>query len=204
MTLLVLDPWVEDQLRQQRALTGADRYDEVWEGVYVMAPLPTNEHQLLVMGLSTAIHEAVTGAKIGRAYPGVNLSDRSDGWEHNYRAPDVAEFLNSTRAVDCGTHWMGAADFLVEIISPGDRTREKLPFYDSIGVVELLLVDRDPWKLELYQRTDRGLTKSAESTPRDSGILESAVVPLSFRLKPSQPRPQIEVAHTQGTQTWTV
>ena len=74
-------------------------------------------------------------------FPGVNLSDRDEGWEQNFREPDVAVFLRDGKAINCGTHWQGAADFLVEIISPGERTREKIPFYSSLGVVELL-VDR--------------------------------------------------------------
>jgi hypothetical protein len=38
-------------------------------------------------------------------------------------------FLAEGKAVYCGTHWRGAADFLVEIISHGERTRDKIPFY---------------------------------------------------------------------------
>jgi hypothetical protein len=47
MTMLVLDPAEERRLKRQRALTGADRFDEVWNGVYVMAPLANNEHQVV-------------------------------------------------------------------------------------------------------------------------------------------------------------
>ena len=81
-----------------------------------------------------------------------------------FREPDVAVFLRNTKAIDCGTHWRGAADFLVEIISPGERTREKIPFYSGIGVVELLIVDREPWTLELYCHQDGQLTKVGQST----------------------------------------
>ena len=97
-------------------------------------------------------------------FPGVNLSDRDKGWKTNYREPDVAVFLRGGRAIDRGTHWQGAADFLVEIISPGERTREKIPFYSSIGVVELLVIDRDPWSLELYRHENGQLTKVGQST----------------------------------------
>ncbi len=78
MTALVLDSWLEARLKEERRQSGADRYDDVWEGVYTMAPMPTNEHQQIV------------------------------------------------------------TDFLVEITSPDDRTREKLPFYSRIGVAELV------------------------------------------------------------------
>ena len=97
-------------------------------------------------------------------FPGVNLSDRDKGWEQNYREPDVAVFLRDGKAINCGTHWRGAADFLVEIISPGERTREKIPFYSSLGVVELLIIDRDPWTLELYRHQNGQLAKVGQST----------------------------------------
>ncbi len=97
-------------------------------------------------------------------FPGVNLSDRDEGWEQNFREPDVAVFLRDGKAIDCGTHWRGAADFLVEIISPGERTRDKIPFYSSLGVVELLIIDRDPWTLELYRHQNGQLEKVGQST----------------------------------------
>jgi hypothetical protein len=49
----------------------------------------------------------------------------------------VAVFLNTGRAIDCDTHWQGAADFLVEIINPGERIDWKIPLYGRMGVVEL-------------------------------------------------------------------
>jgi len=49
---------------------------------------------------------------------------------------------------------VGGPDFAVEILNPGDRTPEKLPFYASVNVRELLVVDRDPWSLELFRLCD--------------------------------------------------
>ena len=40
MATLITDPKLEEQLRAQRAEWGGDRYDEVWEGTYLMNPLP--------------------------------------------------------------------------------------------------------------------------------------------------------------------
>jgi hypothetical protein len=37
--LLVLDPFARDAIVAQRRTSGADRYDEVWEGTYIMSPL---------------------------------------------------------------------------------------------------------------------------------------------------------------------
>ena len=91
---------------------------------------------------------------------------------------------------DRGTHWQGAADFLVEIISPGERTHDKIPFYGSIGVVELLIVNRDPWTLELYRQDAGQLAKVGQSTLDAPAVLESRTVGLSFRLVPGETKPQ--------------
>ncbi len=94
----------------------------------------------------------------------MNLAGIATGeWTKNYRCPDVAVFLRDTQAENCDTHWRGPADFLIEITSPGDRTHEKIPFYNEIGVHELLIVNRETWTLELYQRQNDQLQKTAES-----------------------------------------
>ncbi|MGH7214379.1 MAG: hypothetical protein ACREIT_06420 [Tepidisphaeraceae bacterium] len=45
MAMMVLDPLVEKRLKAEREALGLDRHDEVWEGVYMTAPLANNEHQ---------------------------------------------------------------------------------------------------------------------------------------------------------------
>ena len=57
-----------------------------------------------------------------------------------------------------------------------DKSRKKFGFYKSVGVRELLLVDRHPWALELYRveagdwalvgscRTSRRLAKRSPAT----------------------------------------
>ena len=202
MATLVIDPMVEDRILAERQATGADRYDEVWEGVYVMNPLPNDEHQDLVMNLSAAILEVVTGAGLGKVRPGVNLSDRDQGWIHNYRTPDVVAFLNESLAKNLDTHWTGAADFLVEIISPGDRSREKLDFYGKIGVRELLLVDRYPWAIELYRGADEVLKLVGRLEPDADDVLKSEVLPLSFQLVGGEPRPRIKITHHDDDRQW--
>jgi Uma2 family endonuclease len=199
---MVLDPYVERQILADRAGSDGDQYDEVWEGVYVVTPLPNDEHQEIVSALDSILQEVVGWPQLGKVRPGVNLSDREQGWEQNYREPDVAVFLRDTKAVNCGTHWRGAADFLVEIISPGERTRDKLPFYSSLGVVELLIVDRDPWTLELYRQQDGQLAKIGQSTVAASEVLTSQTVGLTFQLLPGEPRPHLQVTHPVTGRWW--
>jgi Uma2 family endonuclease len=204
MAVLVHDPSLERDLKAEREATGADRWDEVWEGVYVMPPLPNDEHQQLAMGIGAIYQDVVGWPGLGDVRVGVNVSDRKQGWKRNYRAPDVAVFLKGGRAENCGTHWCGGPDSAVEILSPRDRTRDKLPFYARIGMRELLLIDRKPWKLELYELREGQLALTGLATLKKPVVLSSVVLPLTFQLLPGRPRPQIKVVHRDGTKDWTV
>jgi Uma2 family endonuclease len=166
--------------------------DEVWDGVYVVSPAPNDEHQDLVGELDA----------IFKIRPTVNVSDREVQWEHNYRCPDVVVYLKGTKARNLGTHWLGGPDFAVEVVSPNDRSRQKFDFYAKVGTHELLVVDRDPWILELYRLQDGKLALVGKSDLDNPGILASEVVPLTFQLVAGDPRPRIEMAHSDGVQHW--
>lgn len=204
MSMLINDPRLEENLIEARKRTGSDRWDEVWEGVYVVSPLPNNEHQKIVARLVAILDEVIDQAELGDVFPGLNLTDREDDWEFDYREPDLVVVLKTGKAVDCDTYLRGPADFLVEIVSPRDKTYEKIPFYDRLGVVELLIVDRDPWKLELYQRIDDHLQKTGESNLENGAVLKSNVVALAFQLVPGKDRPRIAVEHLQNEKKWLV
>jgi Uma2 family endonuclease len=202
MATMILDPQIAERLLEQRRAWGADKFDEVWEGVYMMAPLPNDEHQNLAGKFCAILIELLGWQGLAKVFPGVNLAPRTGEWTENYRCPDVALFLCDTQAENCDTHWRGPADFLIEITSPGDRTPDKIAFYNKIGVHEVLIVNRETWTLELYQRQNDQLQKTAESRLPDSAILTSRKVPLIFRLLPGEKRPAIEVAHTASDKKW--
>src|SRR5262249_53526472 len=132
------------------------------------------------------------------------VSDRKENWKENYRIPDVAVFLPGNAAEDCDTHWYGGPDFASEIASPDDRSREKLGFYSKVGVRELLLIDRDPWSLELYQARRGKLVQTGRSTVDQPKVLVSKVVPLTFCLRAGEDRPLIEIKHKDSGQCWVV
>ena len=160
MATLIADPGVEQRLIAERRAMGADRKDEVWDGVYIIMPDPNVEHQRLVMRLGVVFSEVVNPPAGGDVFPGLNLSDRGEDWKDNYRCPDVAVFLSGNTAQVFEAHICGPADFLVEIVSPNDKTRDKFDFYGGLGVRELLVIDRQPWSLEMVspqrQRTSPG------------------------------------------------
>ena len=204
MALLVTDPRLERQLIERRRASGADHHDEVWEGIYMMAPLPNSEHQEIVANLVSVLLEVVGGPGLGKVFPGVNLAGEREDWGQDYRVPDVAVFLPAGPGKDCDTHWRGGADFLVEVTSPGDRTMDKIPFYGRIGVRELLIVDRETWTLRLYANRQRQLHPAGQSTANSPDTLSSTAVPVQFRLVPGEPRPRIEVIHPENDRQWLI
>lgn len=202
--LLLTDEAFQKLLRRRRAW-GVDRHDEVWNGTYVMSPEADNEHQDLCFRLGKALDLALGESPDVRILLGVNVSDQAESWTKNYRCPDVAVFLPGNPAEDLRTHWRGGPDFAVEVVSKGDRARKKLEFYARVGVRELLLVDRAPWRLELYRLDGGALLPIGLAGPTATGpAVESSVLPVSFRLVSAQPRPRLEVVQTADGRAWTI
>jgi Uma2 family endonuclease len=204
MPMVICDPDIINEFENEREANGFDKYDEVWEGVPLIMSLPNDEHQEIVTDFSAVLRVIHNWKSPPHIRAGVNVSDRIEGWVENYREPDVAAFCEGNPAINCGTHWCGGPDFLVEIISPGDPTREKLPFYESVNVREVLVVDRNPWRLELYQRQNGKLVLVGTSCLDQPNVLTSSVLSLTFRLVNGPARPQIEIVHQASGQQWLV
>lgn len=210
MTTMIADPGLEARLLAERRMVGSDRFDEVWDGVYMINPLPNEEHQQIASQLVSILTSVIAWQDRGNVYAGVNVSDRESGWEHNYRAPDVAVYLRGAAAKNCGTHWRGGPDLAIEITSPGDRTRDKIAFYSQIGTRELLIVDREPWSLELWRPVDGRLVliDTAQVSDEDGLTLSSA--PMQLRLVAPEAaeseslRPRIEVLCVEAGRRWLV
>lgn len=204
MTAVILDRDLERSMIRRRRRLGIDLRDEVWDGVYVMAPAADNEHQSVGHDLGAVFALAIKWTGLGESFQSVNISDRKRGWRKNYRCPDIAVFLHGNPAEDLGTFWHGGPDFAIEIVSPRDRTRKKIPFYEKVGTRELLIVDRHPWKLTLLRLQNGSLTPVGESADDSPALLVSQVIPLSFCLTRHGAQPAIEVTHHDGQRHWTV
>ncbi len=203
MPVLITDPVWEARIRAELDNPDVKRREEVWEGVLVVPPMANNDHQFIVMDLAFVFRIIVNAAGGDRVVAGCNVSDRDAGWTQNYREPDVAVYLSTNPAKDSGTHWVGGPDLLVEVVSPGEDPRQKHDFYAKVNTREVLIVDRDPWAVELYQLQAGKLVMVGKSDVADPAVLTSGVLPLTFQLQPGTPRPQIIVKHTTGGQTWT-
>ena len=203
MTVLIADPRVECEVIAERKAKGWDRQDEVWEGTYIIMPDPNLEHREIVGLLTAAFIAIVQPPKGGKVFPGMNLSDRTIDWRDNYRCPDVGVSLAGNTAQLYEAHICGPADFLVEIVSPGDKSRDKLEFYAELGVRELLIIDRYPWSLELYRHNGIELVLVGQSSLARGGVITSNILPISFQLLPAEPRPEIHIVEGGGARTWT-
>jgi Uma2 family endonuclease len=202
MPMVVRDgSWVQPIL-EERLAQGDRTHDEVWDGVTYLMPQPDNEHEDIALFFGSIFSLLFGLGKQNRVQGSPNISDRVRGWKKNFRNPDMAYYPAGTAAVDCGTHWCGGPDFLLEIISPDDMSRDKLPFYASVGTREVLVLDRDPWQLELYQLRRGRLRLAGTARPGDPA-LASHVVPLAFALVRGRPRPKIRITHTETGQDWT-
>lgn len=193
--MLILDDAVSRDLIRQRKKMGHDRYDEVWDGVYVMPSLPNLTHQKIVHQLDGILGEVVSKEGKGDVYPGANVSDRTKNWKKNFRCPDLVVVLNDGMAVNCDIFILGGPDFLVEIRSPREDPDAKLPFYSKIRVQELLILDRDSREPKLLRHDGAELIPVKALGDK---WLHSSVLPLAFRLGGSKAKPTLEVKRTDG------
>src|SRR5256885_16382952 len=73
--LLILDQDLICELIEERQRHGTDKYDEVWEGVYIVPPLATNVHQTLVTGMTVILFSVINLENRRQVLSGANVSD---------------------------------------------------------------------------------------------------------------------------------
>ena len=145
-------PAIPPGLLEWRKRTGADKWDEMWEGVLHMPPMPNREHQDLKWAIETFLRLHWTPACGGRVYHNINVAPPG-GWPNDYRIPDLVLLTPARFGIDRNEYFEGAPDVVIEIRSPGDESYEKLDFYARIGVPEVWIIDRDSRIPEIYTLT---------------------------------------------------
>jgi Uma2 family endonuclease len=130
---LVRDPQPAEfeALLERRRRLGQDMLDEVWEGVYHLNPAPHSRHRRF--SSSWPSYSAHPGREAGLV---PRLGIFNIGEVDDYRVPDGVLLRPGQDAV-----YLPTAELVVEIVSPGDETWEKLGFYAAHDVDELLIVD---------------------------------------------------------------
>jgi Uma2 family endonuclease len=138
-----------------RKKTGADRYDEMWDGVLHMAASPRRDHQDYEGGIEAFLRRYWAPRTGGKVYHQINVASPG-GWPRNYRIPDLVLLLPDRFHIDRNEYFEGGPDVAAEIHSPGDEAYEKLDFYFSVGVREVWIINRDTLAVEIFLPRKRG------------------------------------------------
>lgn len=169
MPTLVRDPQPAEfqALLDRRHRLGQDLLDEVWEGVYHMNPAPHQRHAKLVQQVAVLLDQPARRADLVPMVSIFNLGEPDD-----YRVPDGGLFRPGPDEVYAST-----AALVVEVISSGDDTWGKLPFYARHRVDELLIVDPQERRVHLL-----GLQADGYQPIDHSGLIELSAAQLAERI----------------------
>jgi Uma2 family endonuclease len=146
---------------------------ELLQGELIVSPAPDGTHQIILNRLNIALVAAVKEARYGTVLiaPFDIRFSRS-----NVVEPDLFAFSTNQYAQYKGSHFEGAPEFVVEVLSPGsvryDRVR-KADLYMEHGVKEYWIVE-PPGKRILVH-----IAESSEPQPRivANGALTSVMIP---------------------------
>ncbi len=141
---------VPEHILEWRRRTGADQWDEMWEGVLHMAPSPNRHHQDIEGSLESWLRKYWAEPNGCRVYHQINVSEPGT-WPNNYRIPDLVLLTPSRFHIDCNEYFDGGPDAVVEIHSPGDEAYDKLDFYAKLDVREVWIIDRDTKQSEMLE-----------------------------------------------------
>ena len=170
MRTLILEPAPPQlsELLEQRRRSGLDRLDEVWEGVLHLVPAPSGAHADIAQQLAVQLDGPARAASLVPTMHQFNLGESAD----DFRVPDGG--LHRTRPVGV---WHATAALVVEIVSPGDESWEKLPFYAAHGVDEVLIADPQQRSIDWL-----ALTGGEYRPAGRSGLIELGAAALAARI----------------------
>jgi Uma2 family endonuclease len=176
---------VPEALLAERRRTGVDRWDEVWEGVLHMVPPPSAAHQRLSAELLAVLVPLAKGrGLVGLVEAGLYRGDE------DYRIPDQM-YAQPDQLSDRGVE--GGAPLVVEILSPGDESYDKLDWYAAGGVEEVLVIDPETRAAELFARRGGRMVLVESSPLRVAALGVELMVMDGPRLRLSWPGGSAEV-----------
>jgi Uma2 family endonuclease len=168
MPTLVMDPAPAeiDELIEYRRRLDLDHYDEVWEGVLHMNPIPTGEHQLILQQLAELFGPLARQAGLVPLMNEFGLGREGKG---NFRVADGGLHRTLPRGV-----YQSTAALVIEVVSPGDESWVKLPFYAAHEVDEVLILDPEEHAVHWLGLTDGEYRPIERSGVIDLGPVELA------------------------------
>src|SRR5262245_3094496 len=119
--------WLEpsETFLEERRRRGLDKFDEVWDGVLHMVPPGSYAHGLSTSRLFLALHAIAERRGLLAHGDGMGVFESDD----NYRVADAT----IARPEHVSKRGLEGADLVVEVLSPNDESRDKLPFYAKLG-----------------------------------------------------------------------
>jgi Uma2 family endonuclease len=121
---------------------------ELWDGKLVMSPAPSFSHQEIVDRFHDILKTWVREHRLGKtALAPLDMVLAL----HRSVQPDVV-FIANERLGIIGEHVEGAADLVVEVLSPGTRRRDRLDkrdLYEQHGVKEYWMIDPEVQTVEV-------------------------------------------------------
>lgn len=150
-----------------RRLPEGPPYYELIGGELFLSPAPTTRHQRIVRELSTALHSFARVHGLGEVFfapVDVVLSDE------DIVEPDIL-FVAKNRldiVQEDGVH--GAPDFIVEVLSPSDPSRDrerKRDLYQARGVREYWIVDPQRRTIEVLLHDGAKFNRAGTFRPDD-------------------------------------
>ena len=132
-TVVLGQPTELTQWLERRRALGQDRFDEMWEGEYHVAPAPRYAHGQVAAQLILLLTPVAKAAGLVGTTE-FNLGASPD----SYRVPD-AGFHRSPPPAD--TIYIPTAAIVVEVLSPDDETYAKFDFYADHDVEEIVVAD---------------------------------------------------------------
>jgi len=165
----------------ERQNSEAAQWDEMWNGVLHMPPMPNRIHQRFGRNLLIYLHTYWAIPRGCQVDQEVNLTTPEDEarWRFNYRIPDLVLLTPDRFHFDKVEYMAGAPLVVIEIRSPRDETFEKFPFYAGLSVPEVWVFDRDSREPELYRLADGSEYKLLE--PTADGWVRSPASGVEFR-----------------------
>ncbi|MFV1968689.1 MAG: Uma2 family endonuclease [Pirellulaceae bacterium] len=160
-----------------RKETGADRFDEMWDGVVHMNPVPNRDHEGLGLDLYSWLRHHWARPRRAKIFRERNVAIPG-GWPRDYRVPDLVLMTPDRLPQDKNEYIEGPPSVVIEIRSPGDASYEKLAFYGELGVPEVWVIHRDTKVPEIFVFTGR---MSEPAAPDADGWFRSAATPVMLR-----------------------
>lgn len=168
---------VPQHILDWRLRTGADRFDEMWNGVLHMNPVPNRDHEELALDLYTWLRQHWARPQRAKLFMERNLAIPGH-WPQDYRVPDLVLLAEDRIECDKNEYIEGPPSVVVEIRSPHDQSYEKLAFYAELDVPEVWIIHRDTKVPEVFRLQEQRYEKA---TPDTQGWVRSLGTQVRFR-----------------------